>query len=43
MTLLPESDRKFFDRDSGRHVEFSIDDKTALVDLGGGQRGIRHH
>jgi hypothetical protein len=43
MTLLPESDRKFFDRDSGRHVEFSIDDKAAVVDLGGGQRGIRHH
>jgi hypothetical protein len=24
-------------------VEFSIDDKAAVVDLGGGQRGIRHH
>ena len=43
MTLLPESDRKFFDRGSGRHVEFSIDDKAAVVDLGGGQRGVRHN
>jgi CubicO group peptidase (beta-lactamase class C family) len=42
MTLLPESDRKFFDRDTGRNVEFSIDDKSAIIDLGGGQRGTRH-
>jgi CubicO group peptidase (beta-lactamase class C family) len=42
MTLLPESERKFFDRDSGRNVEFSVDDKTTIIDLGGGQRGVRH-
>jgi CubicO group peptidase (beta-lactamase class C family) len=42
MTLLPESERKFFDRDSGREVEFSFDDKAASVDLGGGQRAVRH-
>jgi hypothetical protein len=43
MTLIPESDRKFFDPDTGRSVEFSFEDKTAIVDMGGGQRGIRHN
>jgi CubicO group peptidase (beta-lactamase class C family) len=42
MTLLPESDRKFFDRNTGRVVEFSVEDSNATVDMGGGQRGVRH-
>jgi CubicO group peptidase (beta-lactamase class C family) len=42
MTLLPESDWKFFDRDSGAPVEFTLDDKTATILIFGGQRGVRH-
>jgi CubicO group peptidase (beta-lactamase class C family) len=42
MTLRPESDRKFFDRDSGIPVEFSFEDKTATLVIGGWQRGFRH-
>jgi CubicO group peptidase (beta-lactamase class C family) len=41
MTLLPESDHKFFDRDSGTTVEFSFEDTTATVELGGGRRATR--
>jgi CubicO group peptidase (beta-lactamase class C family) len=40
MTLLPDSDLTFFDRDSGTPVEFSLEDKAATVIIGG-QRGIR--
>lgn len=40
MTLLPESDWKFFDRDSGAPVEFSLEDKAATIVIYG-QRGIR--
>ncbi len=40
MTLLPESDWKFFDRDSGSPVEFSLEDKAAIIVIRG-QRGIR--
>ena len=42
LTLLPESDRKFFDRERGIQVEFTLDDKTATLLIVGGQRGIRH-
>jgi hypothetical protein len=42
MTLLPESDRKFFSRDSGREVVFSFEDKTTTMDLGGEQKAVRH-
>lgn len=42
MTLLPESDVKFFSRDSGREVVFSVEDKTTTLDLGGEQRAVRH-
>ena len=42
MTLLPESDVKFFSRDSGREVVFSFDDKTTTMDLGGEQKAVRH-
>jgi CubicO group peptidase (beta-lactamase class C family) len=41
MTLLPESDRKFFDRDSGIQVEFSIDGKAETILIDGWQRGVR--
>lgn len=41
MTLLPESSQKFFDRNTGRVVEFSFEDNNATVDMGGGQRGVR--
>jgi CubicO group peptidase (beta-lactamase class C family) len=43
-TLLPESDLKYFDRDSGTPVEFSFENKTAVVVIGvsGVQRGTRH-
>src|SRR5580692_239214 len=43
MTLLPESDIKFFSRDSGNEVEFSFADKTTTMDLGGEQKAVRHH
>jgi hypothetical protein len=43
MTLLPESDRKFFSRDTGSEVEFSFDDKTTTLDLGGEQKAVRHN
>ena len=42
MTLLPESDRKFFSRDSGSEVVFSLQDKTTTLDLGGEQKAVRH-
>ena len=42
MTLLPESDRKFFSRDSGSEVVFSVEDKSTTMDLGGGQKAVRH-
>jgi len=41
-TLLPESDRKFFDSDSGMPVEFSLEDKAATKVIGGWGRGVRH-
>ena len=41
MTLLPESDIKFFSRDSGNEVEFSFADKTTTMDLGGDQKAVR--
>ncbi len=40
-TLLPESDLKFFSSDSGREIVFSVEGKTATVDLGGGQKAVR--
>jgi CubicO group peptidase (beta-lactamase class C family) len=40
MTLLAESNRKFFDRETGRTVGFSFKDSTATVDIGG-RRGVR--
>ncbi len=43
MTLLPESDSKFFSRDSGSEVVFSVEDKTTTMDLGGGQKAVRHN
>jgi CubicO group peptidase (beta-lactamase class C family) len=43
MTLLPESDRKFFSRDTGSEVEFSFDDNTTTLDLGGEQKAVRHN
>jgi CubicO group peptidase (beta-lactamase class C family) len=42
MTLLPESDVKFFSRDSGNEVVFSFEDKTTTMDLGGEQKAVRH-
>jgi CubicO group peptidase (beta-lactamase class C family) len=42
MTLLPESDSKFFSRDSGNEVVFSFADKTTTMDLGGEQKAVRH-
>jgi hypothetical protein len=42
ITLLPESDRKFFSRDSGNEVEFSFEDKTTIMNLGGEQKAVRH-
>jgi CubicO group peptidase (beta-lactamase class C family) len=41
MTLLPESDVKFFSRDSGNEVEFSFADQTTTMDLGGEQKAVR--
>jgi CubicO group peptidase (beta-lactamase class C family) len=41
MTLLAESNRKFFDRDTGRVAEFSTEGETVIVHLGGGRRGTR--
>ena len=41
-TLLPESDRKFFDSDSGMPVEFLLEDKAATIVIGGWGRGVRH-
>jgi CubicO group peptidase (beta-lactamase class C family) len=43
MTLLPESDSKFFSRDSGREVVFSFDDKTTTMDLDGQQKAVRQN
>jgi CubicO group peptidase (beta-lactamase class C family) len=43
MTLLPESDRKFFSRDSGNEVVFSTMDGTTTMDLGGEQKAVRHN
>jgi CubicO group peptidase (beta-lactamase class C family) len=42
MTLLPESDRKYFAKDSGTSVEFSISDAQATMTIGGTQRGVRY-
>jgi CubicO group peptidase (beta-lactamase class C family) len=42
MTLLPESDVKFFSRDSGNEVVFSVADETTTMDLGGEQKAVRH-
>ena len=42
MTLLPETDVKFFSRDSGNEVVFSFEDKATTMDLGSGQeRAVR--
>jgi len=41
MILLPESDSKFFGRDSGREIVFSFDDKTTTMDLGNEQKAVR--
>jgi len=41
LTLLPESDRKFFDSDSGMPVEFPLEDKAATIVIGGWGRGVR--
>ncbi len=43
MTLLPESDSKFFSRDSGREVVFGFEGKTTTLDLGGEQKAVRHN
>jgi CubicO group peptidase (beta-lactamase class C family) len=43
MTLLPESDSKFFSRDSGSEVVFSFQDKTTTMDLGSEQKAVRHN
>ena len=40
-TLLPESDVKFFSRDSGREIVFSFDANTTTMDLGGEQKAVR--
>jgi len=42
MTLLPESDSKFFDRNTGRGVEFSFDGKSITLDIGNGLKAVRH-
>jgi CubicO group peptidase (beta-lactamase class C family) len=42
MTLAPESERKFFDRNTGQTAEFLLEDQNAIIDLGNGQRGSRH-
>jgi CubicO group peptidase (beta-lactamase class C family) len=42
MTLLPESDRKFFSRESGNEVVFSFEDKAITMDLGNEQKAVRH-
>ena len=41
MTLLPETDAKFFSRDSGNEVVFSFADKTTTMDLGSEQKAVR--
>lgn len=41
MTLLPESNHQFFDRDSGRGVSFSFEAATITMDIGRGQRAVR--
>jgi hypothetical protein len=41
-TLPPESDVKFFRRDSGREVVFSFEDNTTTMDPGGEQQAVRH-
>jgi hypothetical protein len=43
MTLLPESDVKFFSRDSGDEVVFSFADKTTTMDFGSEQKAVRHN
>jgi CubicO group peptidase (beta-lactamase class C family) len=43
ITLLPESDGKFFSRDSGNEVVFSTVDGTTTMDLGGEQKAVRHN
>jgi CubicO group peptidase (beta-lactamase class C family) len=43
MTLLPETERKFFDHDTGRYLEFSVEGSTPILDLGNGQRGARRN
>jgi CubicO group peptidase (beta-lactamase class C family) len=43
MTLLPESEVKFFSQDSGREVVFSFDDKTTTMDLDGQQKAVRQN
>ena len=42
MILLPESDSKFFSRDSGREIVFTFNDTTTTMDLGGEQKAVRH-
>jgi CubicO group peptidase (beta-lactamase class C family) len=42
MTLLPESDRRFFSRESGNEVVFSFEDKAITMDLGNEQKAVRH-
>ncbi len=41
MTLLPESENKFFSRDSGNEVVFSSEGKTTTMNLGGDQKAVR--
>jgi hypothetical protein len=43
MTLLPESDVKFFSRDSGFEVVFSFADKTTTMDFGNERKAVRHN
>ena len=41
MTLPPETDAKFFSRDSGNEVVFLFVDKTTTMDLGSEQKAVR--
>jgi CubicO group peptidase (beta-lactamase class C family) len=40
-TLLPESDTKFFSRDSGREIVFSFEANAISIDLGVEQKAVR--
>ena len=41
ITLLPESENKFFSRESGNEVVFSFEDKSTTMNLGGEQKAVR--